>query len=116
MRCAEIKIHVEIPIPINSNGTNRHFEMPCFKDKNDVVYELSAIKDACENVESVPIIRYDDNGNPIVIGTANSVKWNPEGFIEIDGVLNFGSTSEEIIFSSSKDVTSMEIEAIGLGT
>ena len=91
--------------------------MPCFRDGNGVVYQIEAVKDACEEADQwLPIIRYKDNGQAETIGVARSVKWNPEGFIEVDGVLRFGGTSEEIIFDTVKNVTSMTIEAIGLGT
>lgn len=53
MRCSDIKIHAEIPVLTNSNGTNPYFETPSFKDKNPVVYELSAIKDACQEAGSI---------------------------------------------------------------
>ena len=51
-----------------------------------------------------------------MIGVVSSVAWNPEGFIEVDGVIQFGGTSEDIIFDTVKNVTSMTIESIGLGT
>ena len=116
MRCADIQIHVKIPVPTNSDGDNID-RMPCFRDGNGVVYQIEAVKDACEEMDQwLPIIRYKDNGRAETIGVARSVKWNPEGFIEVDGVLRFGGTSEEIIFDTVKNVTSMTIEAIGIGT
>lgn len=114
MRCAGIQIRVKISVPVNSDGNNI-YEVPCFRDGNDVVYQIEAIKDACDKASNLPIIRYTKRGSPEVIGVAHSIKWNPRGFVEIDGVLRFGGTSEEIIFDSSKDVVSMTIESIGLG-
>ena len=116
MICVGIQIHAKIPVPTNSDGDNI-YKMPCFRDENGVVYQIEAIKDACEESEPwLPIIRYKDDGQAETIGVARTVKWNPEGFIEVDGVLRFGGTSEEIIFDTVKNVTDMTIEAIGLGT
>ena len=115
MRCAGIQIHAKIPVLTNSDGDNI-YKMPCFRDGNGVVYQIEAVKDACEETDQwLPIIRYKDNGQAETIGVARSVKWNPAGFIEVDGVLRFGGTSEEIIFDTVKNVTDMTIEAIGLG-
>lgn len=52
----------------------------------------------------------------MTVGVAHSIQWNPDGFVEVDGVLRFGGTSEEIIFDTVKNVTSMSIEAVGIGT
>lgn len=114
MRCEQIRIHAEIPVPVNSEGTN-FYKMECFKDLNNVVYELRAIKDACEDASGMPIIRHNDSGQAIPIGVANSVRWNENGCIEVDGILFHGGTSEEYIFSSTGDVVSMDIEAFGFG-
>lgn len=115
MRSENIRVHIEIPIQVNSTGTSPHFTCDCFRDKNGTVYELQAIKNACDdaNKNQLPIIQYNDDGEPVPIGIAHTVKYNPAGYIEIDGVIKFGGTSEEIDFSSTKDVTSMEIESIG---
>lgn len=112
MRCEHIRIHVEIPVPINSDGTNC-YKAECYKDLNGVVYEVQAIKDACEEASELPIVRYNESGKAIPIGIANSIRWNEKGYIEVDGVLFFGGTNEEYIFSSTKDVVSMDIESFG---
>ena len=110
MRCAGIKIHAKIPVPTNSDGNNI-YTVPCFRDCNDVVYQIDAIRDACDEAGSIPIIRYKDDGSSEVIGIAHSIQWNQDGFIEVDGILWFGGTSEEIIFDSVKDAISMTIES-----
>ena len=116
MRCAGIQIHVKIPVLTNSDGDNID-RMPCFRDGNGVVYQIEAVKDACEETDQwLPIIRYKDNGRAETIGVARSVKWNPAGFIEVDGVLRFGGTSENVIFDAVNNVASMTIVAIGLGS
>lgn len=116
MRCTGIQIHARIPVPVNSEGDNV-YGMACFRDENGMTYQIEAIRDACEEADAeMPIIRYRDDGQSEVIGVVNSVVWNPEGFIEVDGVIQFGGTSEDIIFDTVKNVTSMTIESIGLGT
>lgn len=114
MRCTNIEIYAKIPVPVNSDGDNV-YKTQCFKDEVGLIYQIEAVRDACGGVENVPIIRYRDNGDPETIGVARSVKWNPAGFIEVDGVLQFGGTSEEIIFDTVKNIVSMTIESIGLG-
>ena len=116
MRIESIDICVSMRVPINCDGTGV-CKIPCFKDANGVVYEETAIKDACEeaNGSNLPIIRYNDSGDPVVIGVAKSVRYQ-NGYIDIEGSLFAGGTSEEIIFTSTKDVCEMTIESIGLGT
>ena len=116
MRCTGIQIHARIPVPVNSEGDNV-YGMACFRDENGMTYQIEGIRDACEEADAeMTIIRYRDDGQSEVIGVVNSVVWNPEGFIEVDGVIQFGGTSEDIIFDTVKNVTSMTIESIGLGT
>lgn len=114
MRCADIQIHAKIPIPTNSDGDNT-YRTPCFRDGNGYVYQIEAVKDACgETDQWIPIIRYKDNGQADTIGVARSVKWNQDGFIEVDGVLLFGGTSEWVVFDDDKNVEFMAIRSIGL--
>lgn len=110
MRCSNIKFHADIPVPTNSD----RYGLPCFCDANGRTYEISAVENACENAKDLPVIRYDSNGEEIVVGVANA-KWNKEGFIEVDGVLRHGGTCEEVELSFSKDVMAMRIDAIGFG-
>ena len=49
------------------------------------------------------------------MGVAQSIKWNPHGFIEVDGLLLFGGTSENIEFGNDDNVVSMELSAVGIG-
>lgn len=114
MRCSNIQIHARIPIPVNSDGTGVAV-VPSFRDLNGVVYAIDAVKNACGDADTVPIIRYRDDGEPEPVGVARSVQWDPQGFIEIDGVLFVGGTAEDVIVTSSGDVVSMDIESIGLG-
>lgn len=116
MRCADIQIHAKIPVPTNSDG-DHIYRTPCFRDGNGYVYKIEAVKDACEeSCAGIPIIRYKDDGQAETIGVAQTVKWNRDGFIELDGVLRFGGTSENVIFDAVKNVAAMTIVAIGLGS
>jgi len=113
MRCESIDIHAKLPVPINSDGTGV-CKIPCFKDANGVIYEIEAVKSACEEAKNLPIIRYDNDGNSVAIGVVKSICYK-DGCIEVEGTLFGGGTSEEIIFSSTKDVVEMNIESVGLG-
>ena len=113
MRCESIDIQARIPVPINSDGTGI-CKTPCFKDANGVVYEIEAVKSACEEAKGLPIVRYNDDGNAVVIGAAKSIRYR-DGYIEVDGTLFGGGTSEEVVLSSTSDVVEMNIEHIGLG-
>lgn len=116
MRCENIRVRMEIPVKVNSEGTNPCFATACFKDGNGVVYELQAIKDACTEADAknIPIIQYNDGGEPVIIGIVDAIRYNESGFIELDGVIKFGGTSEEIVFSSTKDVVEMTLESVGV--
>lgn len=116
MRCTDIQIHAKIPVSTSSNDDNAG-SVPCFRDGNGYVYQIDAIKNACEeSCAGIPIIRYKDDGQAETIGIAQTVKWNQDGFIEVDGTLRFGGTSENVIFDAVNNVASMTIVAIGLGS
>jgi hypothetical protein len=111
-----VEIHVKIPVPVNCAGSSCDQKLR-FRDANGVVYQTGAIQDACEKASDIPIIRYQPDGKPDVIGVARSVEWNPDGFINVDGLLWFGGTSESgVVFDDRKNVTKMIITEIGLGT
>lgn len=107
MRCGNIRIHVEIPVYADKNN--------CFCDDNHVSYSIPAIREACETASNLPIIQYDEQGTEKVGGVAQSIKWNPHGFIEVDGLLLFGGTSENVEFGNDDNVVSMELSAVGIG-
>lgn len=115
MRCVGIEIHVKMPVPVNYTG-DVCGQKPLFRDANGVVYQIGAIQDACKKALDIPIIRYQPDGKTDVIGVARSVEWNPDGFIDVDGFLWFGGTSDDVIFDDRKNVTEMIITEIGLGT
>lgn len=113
MRSTEIGITLRIPVPINSFGTGI-CKTDCFKDNNGIVYEIEAIKDACDGIVDVPIIQWDENGQQKVVGVANKLEYE-DGCVIVTGRIFAGGTNEEVIFTSTKDVTSMEISSIGFG-
>ena len=115
MRCSNIHFHADIPVPTNSDGSDQYHKEPSFKDLNGVTYEIQAIKSACNTAKNAPVIRYDEHGNAVPIGIINSAKWNDGGYIEVEGVIMFGGTNEEVVFSSANDVVSMDIESFGFG-
>ena len=108
MRCANIRIHADIPV-VEEAGYLR------FHDHNNVVYSIEAIQKACEKASNLPIIKYDERGVEQVVGVAQSIKWNPNGFIEIDGMMLFGGTTEFVKLGNDNCVVSMEFSAVGLG-
>lgn len=105
MRCGNIRIHVEIPVYADKNN--------CFCDDNHVSYSIPAIREACETASNLPIIQYDEQGTEKAVGVAQSIKWNPHGFIEVDGLLLFGGTSENVEFGNDDNVVSMELNSVG---
>ncbi len=113
MRSTEIGITLRIPVPVNSCGTGI-CKTDCFKDDNGIVYEIEAIKDACDGLVNVPIIQYDENGQQKVVGIADKLEYE-DGCIYVTGRIYAGGTNEDVVFTSTKDITSMEINAIGFG-
>lgn len=105
MRCGNIRIHVEIPVYADKNH--------CFCDDNHVSYSIPAIRKACETASNLPIIQYDEQGTEKVVGVAQSIKWNPHGFIEVDGQLLFGGTNETVELGKDDCVVSMELSTVG---
>ena len=114
MRCANIRIHAEIPILAETNdGASATGSTFC--DGNGVVYSVEAVRKACENIGNLPIIQCDEHGAEKVVGIAQSIRWNPHGFIEMDGLLFFGGTSETVEFGKDDRVISMKLTAVGSG-
>lgn len=91
MRCGNIRIHVEIPVYADKNN--------CFCDDNHVSYSIPAIREACETASNLPIIQYDEQGTEKVVGVAQSIKWNPHGFIE-----EFAAAVRKLIFDADPGV------------
>ncbi len=115
MRCMCVEIHVKIPVSWNYTGGPCD-QKPRFRDANGFVYQIGAIQDACKKALDIPIVRIQPDGKTDVIGVARSVEWNPDGFIDVDGFLWFGGTSDNVIFDDRENVTEMIIAEIGLGT
>lgn len=114
MRCANIRIHAEIPVITDVSGDEAAGRLD-FRDCNDVAYSVEAIQEACAGASNLPIIQYDEQGEKKVVGAAHSIKWNPLGFIEVDGLMRFGGTCETVEFGKDNRVSSMEFSEVGLG-
>jgi hypothetical protein len=112
VRCANIRIHAEIPIPVDTNDA-ASATGTTFCDGNGVVYSVEAIRQSCENIEDLPIIQRDEHGVEKVVGFTQSIRWNPHGFIEVDGLLLFGGTNETVEFGKDNCIVSMELRAEG---
>lgn len=104
MRCDKIKIHAEIPVALE-NGI--------FEDGNKVKYSEEAIRKACEKADGRPILQFERDGTPLVIGISEQVKWNPKGFVEVEGFLFAGGTNEVVDWNENV-VSEMEIESFGV--
>lgn len=115
MRCTPVEFHVRFPVSENyDRGGFDH--SPCFRDLNGVVYTIDAIKNSCKGDTNVPVLQFQADGTSKTIGIVKSIKWDPEGFVEINGFLLFGGTCEDVIFDKTETVTEMTITEIGLGT
>ena len=115
MRCTPVEFHARFPVFENyDRGGFDH--CPCFRDWNGVVYTIDAIKNSCKGDTNVPVLQFQADGTSKTIGIVKSIKWDPEGFVEINGFLLFGGTCEDVIFDKTETVTEMTITEIGLGT
>ena len=103
MRCKNIKIHAVIPVEIEGG---------IFTDENKVKYSEEAIRKACEKADSQPILQFDRDGKPRVIGISEHVQWNPKGFVEVDGSLFFGGT-DDVVNWNENVVAEMKIQTFG---
>ena len=114
MKCYNIKVHAEIPIHtfIDQTGESPYLY---FRDGNLNSYSIQSVREACENVSNLPIIKRDNLGSGEIIGFAQSIKWNPHGFIEVDGQLFSGGTTETVELGKDDCVVSMELSTVELG-
>ena len=115
MRCTPVEFHARFPISENYDSGNCDHG-PRFRDLNGVVYTIDAIKNSCKENTNVPVIQFQADGTPKTIGIVKSIKWDPEGFVEVNGVLRFGGTCEDVILDKTEIVIGMTITEIGLET
>lgn len=101
MRCTNIELHLKIPINIDK------------PDGNGVVYTEEVVKNACDKASNQPIITYNEKGEHVVIGFANTIKYE-NGKILVDGYTYAGGTTENVLINDNKEITSMEILNLGL--
>lgn len=122
MRSRNVKIHLEIPVGVNSDGISPYYNHPSFEDDSGIVYEQDEIVDACDIVRDVlrdgeaeyPIYFIgDSDDSKAKIGIAEQVRYNAATeCIEVDGTLECGGVIDDYIFSEPKNyAVSMTIDA-----
>jgi hypothetical protein len=61
-------------------------------DASGMKYTKEAIANACENASGIPVTAYNANGEEVVIGVADNIRYE-DGRVNIDGRLfKFGTT------------------------
>lgn len=104
MRINNVKVTMEIPV---------NFNQP---DKNGYVYTKESWEEAVKNAVDTPIEIIHDDGTRTVVGVAqdvNLVKDGEQDIILVSGMLRYGGTSEEVIYT--KDViTNVTLNGIGI--
>lgn len=96
MRSKNIEVTIKIPVPIDK------------PDGNGVMFDVYAIKKACENANGSPIEVEDSDGNFKPIGVASKVTFIEDGgYICVEGSVWSGGTCEQvdIIDNMVKDMT-----------
>lgn len=101
VRTTNIKVSLEIPVPIDK------------PDKNGVIYTEDAIKKACENAKGLPIILYNSDNSTKTIGITDDVQYE-NGYILTTGTLRYGGTEEQVVFNDENKIMSMEIVGFGI--
>jgi hypothetical protein len=88
MRTNNVKISMEISVPINN------------VDENGVVYLEGSFERACENASGQPIEIINNDGSSTVVGIAQQVKYVKDqengDYILVDGMIYHGGTSEQV--------------------
>jgi hypothetical protein len=100
MRVNNIKLRLEIPVPLS------------VPDENGVIYKEQALINACKDANNLPIRTYIDNDNFKINGVATSIKYE-NGHIIVDGYFNYGGT-EEMVEIEDGIVTTMTIQSFGI--
>lgn len=100
MRVKNIKVSCTYEIPVNE------------PDGNNIIYTEEVIANAYSDIKNKPIITYDKDGNPVVIGVITDGSYS-NGTVSIDGYLYAGGTDESRVNISQGIVNSFEINAIG---
>lgn len=102
MRSENIEVTIKIPVPIDK------------PDGNGIMYDVNAIKKACECATGNPIEVEDSDSNFKSIGVASKVRFvEGGGYIEIEGVVLNGGTCERVDIID-KMVKGMTITSFGL--
>jgi len=105
MRCENVEVKFKIHV---------NFDKP---DLNCYRYSKDAIVNACDNTEVVPIIIYNSDGEPQVVGETNKIELIKEDdayYIVSEGILWHGGTSEIVKKNSQEVISSMTFENLGI--
>lgn len=115
MRIRNIRVHLEIPI---EPGESTEFPFDYFTDDRGMNYEISALRDACNEVEedlkspdleeNYVLFSIASDGTKEAIGIVTHVEYNPTAAcIEVDGVIACGGTFNEYIFTDNENLAVM---------
>lgn len=105
MRAKDIKIRLEIPLPVDK------------PDDNGVYYDTACWENLVEkHLECLPIV-YTGKKETMLLGQTTGATITPESLI-IDGVIHHGGTNESVDVNIDREngrviVTNMSIECIG---
>lgn len=102
MRSENIEVTIKIPVPINK------------PDGNCVMYDVNAIKKACENATGSPFEVEDSDGKFKPVGVASKVNFIEDGgYIYVEGSVWSGGTCEQVDIID-RMVKGMTITSFGL--
>lgn len=112
MRIRDVRVHLEIPI---QPSESTEFPFAYFTDDSEMNYEISALRDACNEVEEdlkspdfggkYVLFSIASDGTKEAIGIVNHVEYNPAAAcIEVDGVIACGGVLDEYILTDRKDL------------
>lgn len=102
IRSEYIGVTFKIPVPVDK------------PDGNGIMFNIDAIKKACENFTSRPLEYVDKDGASTVIGTCDSIKFlEDENVVWVDGYVWHGGTCESVDLLD-KIVNNMTITSFGI--
>ena len=103
MRCKNIEVTFEVPMPTDT------------PDKNGIMYSTGVKASAIEDMVGIPIVQHDsdDFKTTRVLGIVTDAKWLGESAI-IKGRLWYGGTCESVELDNNKVVTSMKIDELSI--
>lgn len=106
MRVDNVRVTFDIPV---------HFGQP---DKNGYIYTKESWEEAVKKAADVPtpIEIINEDGTRTVVGVTQDVQLVKDGekdIIKVSGMLRYGGTSEEVIFTNDV-ITNVTLNGIGI--